>query len=535
MSHEPGGVARLRQAFSSLEADLRRHSGCLLPGIGASSFAMALLISEPGDPAESPFLRLLRRNLVESETGFDQSDARLLAALREWVGVSSGELVTSANWLKIAIEQYPFRLFVAIDPGEWQRDGASPLDARFWHPLPASLRFFRRRICWVDANDLCDTIGKITGAVATDRAKSAAEQLLEHLRLRWLRHLATDFTGFGEDGENLVLHILVDLKDEDTERVESLDPPQSVPVVWRDSKGKGASKAQRGHFVLDLHQLMATSGSASADDKLAELGLAQSDLSEGARFVMFRRHQLVFNLANGRWSADPSVFPKTEPAIAERLAASSWFQQVVTGAGRVFSLLDAVLLSGADASSAILAELGEQGAVRIGIADERFQEWLWDRRGACLPERERGWVIAQGVLPVFVDGAGRHGQPPYTGSPHGVFEKADEGYTLSLDPTFGTPEGLDRLWPTARRGLDALIVHQGLLDKRFMDDKSKQRLTRELLAMKDAVPLVAVTSGRGVPENLPTGCRFLPYASVEGAMHGPYFEKPILWRALWSA
>lgn len=73
--------------------------------------------------------------------------------------------------------------------------------------------------------------------------------------------------------------------------------------------------------------------------------------------------------------------------------------------------------------------------------------------------------------------------------------------------------------------LDILIVHQGILDKLDNDTLSKYpseaddnrigQIEQLLIKLKENIPFIIVTSGRGKPVNLPAGVKFIPFSQVE--------------------
>ena len=75
--------------------------------------------------------------------------------------------------------------------------------------------------------------------------------------------------------------------------------------------------------------------------------------------------------------------------------------------------------------------------------------------------------------------------------------------------------------------LDALIIHQGILDEAEISN-----YTHFVIKLKDKVPFVIITSGRGRPPTLPYGIKFLPFSVIEGFLIKNYPEKPLLCKIL---
>ncbi|PXF59002.1 MAG: hypothetical protein C4B58_04820 [Deltaproteobacteria bacterium] len=94
--------------------------------------------------------------------------------LEEWLksdGLDDKALINPLNWLKIAIERYPYRLFVVIDPHRWKVDTHNPLQDGFWlsgktpHEKPSKwLRspFLYKRICWIEKQEFEKALQKCT-------------------------------------------------------------------------------------------------------------------------------------------------------------------------------------------------------------------------------------------------------------------------------------------------------------------------------------------------------------------------------------
>jgi hypothetical protein len=58
-----------------------------------------------------------------------------------------------------------------------------------------------------------------------------------------------------------------------------------------------------------------------------------------------------------------------------------------------------------------------------------------------------------------------------------------------------------------------LIIHQGILDK-----IKKENPRKLILDLKDSFPFIQITSGRGKPENVPKGEKFIEFSNIEQVM-----------------
>jgi hypothetical protein len=75
-------------------------------------------------------------------------------------------------------------------------------------------------------------------------------------------------------------------------------------------------------------------------------------------------------------------------------------------------------------------------------------------------------------------------------------------------------------------GLDIFIIHQGVLDSMGLDNEEKA--LDFLGKIKQSVPFVFVTSGRGKPDKVPNNVKFLPFSSIDSFLLKEYPEKILL-------
>ena len=74
---------------------------------------------------------------------------------------------------------------------------------------------------------------------------------------------------------------------------------------------------------------------------------------------------------------------------------------------------------------------------------------------------------------------------------------------------------------------DILIIHQGIIDK-WCSAHDKTVVGTLLKNLRQRVPFVVVTTGRGRPDNIPDDARVLPFTSVESTIFRKYPEKLVL-------
>lgn len=71
---------------------------------------------------------------------------------------------------------------------------------------------------------------------------------------------------------------------------------------------------------------------------------------------------------------------------------------------------------------------------------------------------------------------------------------------------------------------DVFIIHQGILDKIV----EGSLLASFIDKIKESVPFVIITSGRGEPENIPENVKFLPFSNIESFVLSDFPEKYLL-------
>lgn len=80
---------------------------------------------------------------------------------------------------------------------------------------------------------------------------------------------------------------------------------------------------------------------------------------------------------------------------------------------------------------------------------------------------------------------------------------------------------------------EVIIIHQGILDKMFENDIDKR--DRFIQKCKLEVPYVAVTTGRGQPENLPKDTKIISFSNLQAFFMTDYPEKLLFTQVLMKA
>ena len=80
-----------------------------------------------------------------------------------------------------------------------------------------------------------------------------------------------------------------------------------------------------------------------------------------------------------------------------------------------------------------------------------------------------------------------------------------------------------------KRLYDVLIIHQGIIDKWFPGTANDSKMVERLLQFLNQIfPYVVITTGRGVPANIPDSARMLPFSTIETTLFKKYPEKMLL-------
>lgn len=149
-------------------------------------FEFFVFVDPEDKPKRPDFLKVLHHCLCVNEKEFANTQHK--DQLKKWLNIKddNDNLLTPLNWLKIAIERYPYRLFVVIDKDKsdckvndfsaldeefWYNDDPPPSDPSKWKRSP----FLYKRICWVDKKEFC----KI----------KEPNRIMIFLKSEWIKHL----------------------------------------------------------------------------------------------------------------------------------------------------------------------------------------------------------------------------------------------------------------------------------------------------------------------------------------------------------
>lgn len=498
-----GSVCGVLQAN---EPELRKHSIYLQRDAETEEhdFDFLVLVDPETGDKRVPFLQELHQVLIQDASTFAVSKHR--DDLRKWLETEkeADEDVHALNWLKIAIERYPYRLFVVVDPQRWKKGKRTVFDAAFWKTAPA---FLRKRICWIRRDEF-------------ERQLSSAEEngaaLKFWLLRQWIRHILAHsiFWQAREMGDIVLYFHQIYEGNGDVYRPQTL--PRLLMTGIDERRASDLALAQEPILKLNL------------DDEFAHPSfekIAPEDISNTDILIYFSRHRDFFRyVASGeaekrKLSAGALQDHQKQLLYSESLSGS------LSHFTRIIGALEGI---GDEASRYFFLQLIEQSLYRLAIIDERIQE-----KNLQLKKERAAGIFQSRIAISYLDEPGLYGQKSLPD--HGIYGKIPLGTSRSgaiPNKGFITPddEEIDLLWPRDQRNLDILIIHQGILDKW----KQYENYTRFILKLKDTVPFVIITSGRGIPSNLPKGIKFLPFSGLETCFIGNYFEKLTLIRQVTS-
>ncbi len=121
------------------KSELKQHSIYVLPDDSDTDFDFYVLVDSKEARKRDGFLKKLHDYITTND---ENKRNGLLNSLDE-----------KAPGLKILIEKYPYRLFVAIDKDDWKVNDKTPLDNDFpWDNYKS--QFIKKRICWIDKKEL---------------------------------------------------------------------------------------------------------------------------------------------------------------------------------------------------------------------------------------------------------------------------------------------------------------------------------------------------------------------------------------------
>lgn len=559
-------------------------------GRGDAEMALLLDCREDGRPE---LIQILRAVLLEgrTEVGDLKEGARIDRDLKSWFGskLVSDPLVV---YLKVALEALPFRLFVLAEELQ-DVDGMTPDRDEFWFELdgkgrsarvttgesriesrmgrgtslatpdprpwkgPAWRRFLGRRICWIRGKEVVrllekgnpekdpNVLARIFSGFFEDPIDasdvSGADLLPVWLKLKWIEHLCCRVRGLnwayqmevdgGVDAERAPfggVRIELDLEaseQKDSHRPATLPPRPRGSDVGETESGSEVEgriscpvlrrrRPERGRQFSPGVELI-------WDFEYPKIAMATMKLHS---------EYLQKRIGGERW---------------QELVPTCFKQYLDTELDDAMSVVFSGALSGSLASHNSVAglsresmgvrgvsrflELLEHTLFRVAICDERVQTWWAASEGVATS------AIQRRVMSVFLGGPEEYQQEKVPDHGYwGELVRRDRSWILQMHwseyasnsdfmSKFGSTEG----WPISA---EILVIHQGVIDKWQRVEGAEFAL--ELTALKDEFPWVVVTSGRGKPEQVPVGVRFIPFSGIQSCLVGERLDKLLLIRQI---
>ncbi|RMF55073.1 MAG: hypothetical protein D6748_15670 [Calditrichaeota bacterium] len=444
------------------------------------------------------------------------------------------------NWVKIAIEQYPYRLFVVIDPNHWIQNQQNPLNLKFWYEGEISdecwklhtdenesfltfaedtrkwvrSKFLYKRICWIEIEEFEKVVPWIQGAEdveyysfpdlqetfqniePTEKAKGEFFKLW--LYLKWIQHVFIRIRDIQKQKRLcLWFYQLHDISSQEKRYPPYF--PSSLPKPFRTVEG---AKFIQG-CVLDFEEM-----SFKIIENIEKY--FENEQNNSFVFCVFRRHGNVWELEDKKEAWELIMDFDSDPVL---------YGEYLTGTlSYLTRFLDATSASGAYSlqSANFVFSIAEQALFRLFLIDERIQE-----KYIKFTKQDAGYVLGQRIFISYLDQPNIYDQKRKP-------DKAIYSCISSQDkPELKICKNGNKNFEVLFKGdaifPDCLIIHQGILDKWYNENKIS--IQNKILEWKESIPFLIVTSGRGTPSNLPRGVKFIPFSNLETCLIGSRFEK----------
>jgi len=456
------------------------------------------------------------------------------------------------KWLKIAIEKYPYRLFVVISPDEWAQNGHNPITSNFWYDgklpeegwklqkddneaflTPAKdtrrwkkSKFLYKRICWISINEFKrgvpwgdNTTKRNYSAFPVlkdlfqnmDQNKARAEYFKLWLYLKWVKHVAIRIRELKEQKKLcLWFYQLHDISSQ--ERRNPPYFPASLPKPFRTYE---KSKFIQG-CILDWTKMLIQTLKNNEEFK----NYFNTSETMNFSFCVFRRHGHVLEYQeknNKGWELTMD-FDSNACIYGEFLTGILSY---------LIQFLDATSASGNSNIRSInfLLAITEQALMRIFVVDERVQE-----NYLKFSKRDAGYILGQRVFISYLDEPDTYDQKKRPDN--GIYASILSQDQPALRIYQNRNQNFEVIFQKDRLSSDCLIIHQGIFDK--YGNETKADIQDKVLKWKEHIPFIIVTSGRGIPSNIARGVKFLPFSNLKSCLQGVRFEKLTLVKQLLS-
>ena len=436
------------------EEELKRHSIFILSDDKDTDYEFCVLVDDENNP-KNEFLKELFKFLKNrDEKKF--ADAKHKEELKRWLGISddNDDYLTVLNWLKIAIEKYPYRLFVAVDNPDNYKNKSN------------KSQFIKQRICWVKKEELKQAFlnknnhNLLEIKNLNDKNKPTGNNLIKSLNpsqrailwlyYKWIEHIIEHIMKITKY-ENKKINIDVEV---------GVEQDYFIPITSPFKETKRSNQTY------------------SIKDKIT-YGKVESPL------ISFSRHEPF---------ATTPLYNNFSFLYSQGYSGSQFQYNIIIPSTDNFNQYYKTMLF---VENALFKKL---------IFDERFQNFYTSQT-----KKVKQKLICSGLFPVkeiksifkFDEGEGI------------VLEKENNNFKMKIEDIEKVmKKNNNDLHPEIYNGnyLYLLIIHQGILDK------IKENPRKLILNLKDTFPFIQITSGRGKPENVPKGEKFIEFSNIEQVM-----------------
>lgn len=502
---------RFEDLYRTLKKSLIAHSvflGPELPSRGGYQYTIVLLDPQKTENSD-PFVKLLLSAVSDRAAPENTLQREIQDYIARELPSRKDEQDPSRKcsyYLMLRLQRMPFRLFFVYP---------SSLKPKF----PGELRILKTRACWMPLKTLVKALESV----------KPEQNFILWLRAFWLRHVLRTMRGLAF--KTLILPVNLHAPSSE----ELLQLPNTLPPKLRlKTSGGPASKDVR--FVeINLVNL----GNPQKVHQIVTIHENEEAVKSKSSLVLpVYRHNSAYVPSNEKED-------KRTPVL--ELEDGNHYS-FVNGDPRKKTRVDACLyISGAQSTyawvegsqdPAFFLDIAEAVLLRVGILDERLQEWY-----AKLDEEAKVAVLGQGVAIAYLDDARNYRQFPTDNPVVLSLPKPDETPTRNkISTQFKFTRDRDRTTLWCKHGgqrsvFDALIIHVGLLEKRELSrigGKSQFQIAEDLLTIAKTVPFVSLCSGRGRPENVSASEKLMPSSTLEHAILGKYLDKTFIVRTFLS-
>jgi len=445
--------------FKNKENELKQHSIFILPDDKDTDYEFYVLVGD--EKSDNEFLKELFNFLNTSNNKF--ADDKHKEKLKKWLGITDDNdpLLTPLNWLKIAIERYPYRLFVAVDnPDEYKKKASK------------NSKFLKQRICWIKKEDLKDAFSNEKDFNLFEVKK--LEKNNEEKSVPVGNNLLKDFT------------------------------PYQRGILWLYYKWIEHIMEIAGYSKINIHI-------QTRQEMNYFVPITSPFIEEKSPIYNYSINNISYIEANVENELHID-FGRHEPLVLREDSQKYKFLYSQGYSGSQFQYN--IIIPSTDNFNQYYKTMlfVENALFKKLIFDERFQNFYTSQT-----KKVKQNLICSGLFPV---------KEIIKADSEEIF-KFDNGEGITLkkeNNNFGMEkEDIEKvmkkdsqtLHPEIYNGnyLYLLIIHQGILDK-----IKKETPRKLILDLKDSFPFIQITSGRGKPENVPKGEKFIEFSNIEQVM-----------------